>query len=382
MDRARDQLLAGAGLARDQHGRCRRRDARDAFHHAAQCGGAAQDVSVPRRGGGRGQLRELAVGQAGAAPRGQLSVSRVRDERRVCAHVGLPVCGTTQHVPFHPAPTRRRSPASCWSRRVRCSCRHRVAPAQAREPLPAGGRRLWSRCRAVDSGRGDRSSIFPRGSADSHGLPGRDADRVRRRRRRRRARGDCRAAEVRGPPRGDVRHGPGVPGPRPARRSELPRARPQPSRDDRPGRAARARRRRDLDADHLHHGPRRHPQGRHGHEVGCYGVPHQALRRSAPARRDRAGPGARSGRARAAPRARRAPGALPVAHSARARGDGPRGVRDAQQAGRVGARDQRGHGQDPARTGHEEDGGAVARRPRQDGRELERAAGGARHTKG
>ena len=44
MDGARDQLLAGAGLARDEHGRIGRRDGLDLLQHAPQRGAAADDV--------------------------------------------------------------------------------------------------------------------------------------------------------------------------------------------------------------------------------------------------------------------------------------------------------------------------------------------------
>ena len=43
VDRARDHLLAGAGLAEDQHRRVGARDLLDALHHVAQAGGRADD---------------------------------------------------------------------------------------------------------------------------------------------------------------------------------------------------------------------------------------------------------------------------------------------------------------------------------------------------
>ena len=61
---------------------------------------------------------------------------------------------------------------------------------------------------------------------------------------------------------------PGVPGPRAGSRAELPRARPQAPRDERPRHPARARPHGHVDPDHLHHGSRRYPDHRAGHEMG------------------------------------------------------------------------------------------------------------------
>ena len=105
--------------------------------------------------------RARSVGEPGAPQHGQPFVRRVRDERRVCTHVGLPVGGITEHVPFHPGPAIRRSPASCWSCWVRGSLGiaslGRSAKASARRWTPP----LVTLSRAVDSGAGPVSRSRP-----------------------------------------------------------------------------------------------------------------------------------------------------------------------------------------------------------------------------
>ena len=102
---------------------------------------------TPRRAVERPRMKPSLVARAGAvrgasrrrsgraAQKGQPSVSRVGHERRICAHVGLPVGRTTQHVPFHAAPTSARSPASGWSGGAR-RVRRRVAPRPRESQCP------------------------------------------------------------------------------------------------------------------------------------------------------------------------------------------------------------------------------------------------------
>ena len=107
-------------------------------------------------------VRGLARGDHGGAgrggDRGGASEDHLCEERRVCTHVGLPVGGITEHVPFHAARPSADLPQAAGAAGFAARSASRRTGA-AREPLPAGGRRLRSRCRTVDSGQGDRSSM-------------------------------------------------------------------------------------------------------------------------------------------------------------------------------------------------------------------------------
>ena len=81
VDGARDELLARPGLARDQHGRVGRRDARDPLQHLAQPGGGPDDPARRRRHGDLLPQGEVLVLELGSELLDLLEGERVRDRR-------------------------------------------------------------------------------------------------------------------------------------------------------------------------------------------------------------------------------------------------------------------------------------------------------------
>ena len=188
MDRARDELLARPGFAGDQHGRVRRRDARDPLQHLAQ---ACRGPDDPARGGRgrrsppaeRGSRPRAAIGAsgspprrarsrppwrpAGPRPRGSRPRSGVKGRRRRAAdhHRGheLVTHGQRQHDRalgtrvLHPAPVQPRVAADVVEDHRPALALHgvahrgdvlpRVSPWRRLLPRPAG-RRLPGSLRA------------------------------------------------------------------------------------------------------------------------------------------------------------------------------------------------------------------------------------------